>query len=331
MTAPDTIEVTTIDDPVPRPDDVIIEVAAVGLCGTDLQILAGEHGVLPVVPGHEVTGTVVATGGAVEDLRIGDRVAVDPSLPCRACRFCRRGRENLCSTLGALGVTTAGGAAEYLRADADRCIVLPDHVDLHGATLIEPLSCVLHGYDVLGPTLGASVLIYGAGTMGLLMLEMAKHTGPRSVHVVDPNGERQRRAVSFGCTAAGPGVDDFDAADGWDVVVDASGNSDAIQDGIGRVARGGTFLQFGVATPSARVSISPYEIYHHEITIRGSMAVLNSFERAADLFATGVIDWRAFVTSQRPLSEYAEALDSFRRGAGVKTQVLPGGLQKAPS
>ena len=198
MTAPGAIEVTTIDDPTPARDDVIVEVAAVGLCGTDLHILAGDHGVLPVVPGHEVTGTVVAAGVEPGQVRVGDRVAVDPSLPCRACRFCRRGRENLCLTLGALGVTTAGGAAEYMRAQANRCIVLPDHVDLHGATLIEPLSCVLRGYDVLRTTLGASVLVYGAGTMGLLLLEVAKHTGPRSVHVVDPNTERATRAICAG-------------------------------------------------------------------------------------------------------------------------------------
>ena len=323
MAAPGAIEVTTIDDPTPGPGEVIIEVAAVGLCGTDLHILAGEHGVLPVVPGHEMTGTVVATRAESFGLRVGDRVAVDPSLPCGACRFCRRGRGNLCLTLGALGVTTAGGAAELMRADASRCIVLPDHVDLHGATLIEPLSCVLRGYDVLRTALGASVLIYGAGTMGLLLLEVAKHTGPRSVHVVDPNAERATRAAALGCTAAGPSVAALDVGEKWDVVIDATGNADAIQEGVGQVARGGTFLQFGVASPEARVSIAPYAIYNHEITITGSMAVLHSFERAADLFAAGVLDWRAFITSQRPLAEYADALSSFARGEGVKTQVLP--------
>ena len=104
---------------------MIVEVAAVGLCGTDLHILAGEHGVLPVVPGHEVTGTVVAAGAESGEVRVGDRVAVDPSLPCRACRFCRRGRENLCLTLGALGVTTAGGAADYMRAPRDGASCCP--------------------------------------------------------------------------------------------------------------------------------------------------------------------------------------------------------------
>jgi threonine dehydrogenase-like Zn-dependent dehydrogenase len=107
------------------------------------------------------------------------------------------------------------------------------------------------------------------------------------------------------------------------VVIDATGNAAAIQDGLGRVAPGGTFLQFGVASPHATVEIAPYAIYNREITITGSMAVLHSFERAADLFAAGAIDWRAFVTAQRPLDEYGDALAAFARGEGIKTQLLP--------
>ena len=121
MTAPGVVEITSLDDPAPGPGEVVLDVAAVGLCGTDLHVLAGEHGRLPVVPGHEVTGTVVALGSGVDRLRVGDRVAVDPNLPCRACRWCRSGRENLCPDLGALGVTTTGGAAELMAAPAASC------------------------------------------------------------------------------------------------------------------------------------------------------------------------------------------------------------------
>ena len=164
ITAPGTVEVTTVDDPAPARDEVVVEVAAVGICGTDLHILAGEHGRLPVIPGHEVSGTVVATGADVDATMVGARVAIDPTLPCWSCRQCRRGRTNLCDTLGALGVTTAGGAAELLAAPARSCVVLPDDVDLAGAALIEPLSCAVHGFDVLRMHLGARVLLYGAGT-----------------------------------------------------------------------------------------------------------------------------------------------------------------------
>ncbi len=322
MAAPAVVEITTVPDPAPGPADAVVEVAAVGLCGTDLHIFAGGHGSLPVIPGHEVTGTVVELGPQARGLRVGDRVAVDPSLPCGACRWCRRGQQNLCATLGALGVTTAGGAAELMAAPARCCVVLPDHVDLASATLIEPLSCAVRGYDVLRSKLGVSVLIYGAGTMGLMMLELAKRTGALAVDVVDLNPGKLSVAAQLGARAAAVAAEELDEA-GWDVVIDATGSAAAIQDGLGRVAKGGTFLQFGVSRPDAAVTVSPYEIYRNEITITGSMAVLNSFERAAELFAAGVLDPQVFITRRARLDDYAAALAAFGRGEGLKTQVLP--------
>lgn len=323
MTAPGVVELASVEDPTPATGEVVLRVAAVGLCGTDLHLLAGEHGRLPVVPGHEVTGTVVALGSGVDRLRVGDRVAVDPNLPCRACRWCRGGRVNLCPDLGALGVTTAGGAAELMAAPAGSCVVLPDHVDLVAATLVEPLSCAVRGYDVLANRLGATVLVYGAGTMGLMMLELAKRTGAVRVDVVDTNARKLERARLLGCSGTAPTAEQLDRGEGWDVVVDATGSAAAIQDGLSRVARGGTFLQFGVSSPATRVEISPYDVYRREITVTGSMAVLHSFERAVDLFAAGVLDPAVFITRQAPLQDYREALEAFGRGEGLKTQVLP--------
>ena len=109
--------------------DVVVEVAACGLCGTDLHILQGEFApTLPIVPGHEFAGEVVAVGAQVRDLAIGDRVAVDPSLYCHECHYCRIGRTNLCERWAAIGVTVPGGAAEYAAAPAANCVKLPEHV-----------------------------------------------------------------------------------------------------------------------------------------------------------------------------------------------------------
>ena len=167
------------------------------------------------------------------------------------------------------------------------------------------------------------MLIYGAGTMGLMMLELAKRTGAAGVDVVDVNADRLAAARSLGCTRAATGADEFDEPLGWSLVIDATGNQRAIQDAIGRVAPAGTFLQFGVADYDARVMIEPYRIYNKEITITGSMAVLHSYERAAELFAAGVLDPRVFITDRLPLDEYGAALDRFRAGRGLKTQVIP--------
>ncbi|WP_055713981.1 zinc-dependent alcohol dehydrogenase family protein [Streptomyces torulosus] len=316
--------VTEVPDPAPGPRDVVVRVAACGLCGTDLHILQGEFAPeLPIVPGHEFAGEVVAVGGGVTELAAGDRVAVDPSLYCHECRYCRTGHNNLCERWAAIGVTTAGGAAEYAVAPVANCVKLPDHVRTQDAALVEPLSCAVRGYDVLRSRLGAHVLIYGSGTMGLMMLELAKRTGAASVDVVDVNPARLETARRLGVSGAAANPDELERPQGWDLVVDATGNAAAIQDGLDRVAKAGTFLQFGVADYATRVTIDPYRIYNQEITITGSMAVLHSFERAAELFANGVLDPDVFISDRMPLDRYPEALDQFASGVGRKIVVVP--------
>lgn len=324
ISSPGVVEVATVDDPAPGPREVVVEVAACGLCGTDLHILEGEFAPsLPVIPGHEFAGVVVAVGSAVGELAPGAPVAVDPSLYCHECHYCRIGRDNLCERWGAIGVSTAGGAAEYAVAPVANCVPLPEHVRLADAALVEPLSCAVRGYDVLKSQLGSHVLIYGSGTMGLMMLQLAKLTGAASVDVVDINPERLATAKLLGASAAAAGADELDRPPGWELVIDATGNEQAIQDGIGRVRPGGTFLQFGVSSYSARVTIEPYRIYNREITITGSMAVLHSFERAAELFSAGVLDPDIFISHRLPLERYADALEMFRTGQGRKIQVQP--------
>ncbi|SEQ57606.1 2-desacetyl-2-hydroxyethyl bacteriochlorophyllide A dehydrogenase [Streptomyces sp. yr375] len=316
--------VTEVPDPTPGPREVVVEVAACGLCGTDLHILQGEFAPeLPLVPGHEFAGTVVGVGTRVTEVSAGDRVAVDPSLCCHECRYCRTGHNNLCERWAAIGVTTAGGAAQYAVAPVANCARLPEHVRTQDTALVEPLSCAVRGYDVLRARLGAHVLIYGSGTMGLMMLELAKRTGAASVDVVDVNPARLATARRLGVSGAAANPDELERPQGWDLVVDATGNAAAIQDGLDRVAKAGMFLQFGVADYATRVTIDPYRIYHQEITITGSMAVLHSFERAAELFANGVLDPDVFISDRIPLERYPQALEQFAAGVGRKIVVVP--------
>ncbi|MEZ0094766.1 zinc-dependent alcohol dehydrogenase family protein [Streptacidiphilus sp. EB129] len=324
ISAPGVVDIESVDDPTPGPGQVVVRVAACGLCGTDLHILQGEFApTLPIIPGHEFAGEVVALGTGVKDLALGDQVAVDPSLPCHACHYCRRGRGNLCLNWAAIGVTEPGGAAEYALAPAGNCIKLPEHVRTEDAALIEPLSCAVRGYDVLRSQLASNVLIYGSGTMGLMMLELAKRTGAATVDVVDINSERLATARLLGCTNAVDSADAVERPRGWDVVIDATGNEQAIQDGLGRVGKGGTYLQFGVANYATRAVIEPYRIYNQEITITGSMAVLHSYQRAAELFASGVLDPTVFISDRLALSDYGTALQRFQAGKGRKILVTP--------
>jgi 2-desacetyl-2-hydroxyethyl bacteriochlorophyllide A dehydrogenase len=324
VVTPGTIEVRDVPDPDPGPTDVVVRPAAVGICGTDLHIMDGEFApAFPVVPGHEFAGEIVGVGSAVTGYSAGDQVAVDPSLYCGYCYYCKRARGNQCENWGAIGVTVSGGAAEFVAAPMANLFRLPTHLTARDAALVEPLSCAVRGFDVLPRTLADNYLIYGSGTMGLMMLELAKRAGAASVSMVDLNPERLETAKQLGCSAAVANADELDAPRGWDVVIDCTGAEPAIRDGLKRVGRGGTFLQFGVSSYDARVAIEPYEIYRKEITITGSMAVLYSFDRAGSLLAGGLLDPEVFVSHRYPLDSYAEALGQFRAGAGRKILIEP--------
>lgn len=324
ISSPGVVGIETVDDPTPGTGEVVVQVAACGLCGTDLHILQGEFApTLPIVPGHEFAGEIVAVGDQVAGLAVGDQVAVDPSLYCHECHYCRIGSNNLCERWNAIGVTVPGGAAEFAAAPAANCIKLPEHISTRDAALIEPLSCAVRGYDVLSARMAAHVLIYGSGTMGLMMLELAKRTGAASVDMVDVNEDRLATARALGCSTTATSAEAIQRPRGWDVVIDATGNAAAIQDGLERVGKGGTFLQFGVADYATRATIDPYRIYNQEITITGSMAVLHSYERAAELFAGGVLDPEVFISDRLPLVDYAAALQQFKAGQGRKIQVVP--------
>jgi 2-desacetyl-2-hydroxyethyl bacteriochlorophyllide A dehydrogenase len=324
IVTPGQIAIEKVPDPAPGPRDVVVRVAGCGICGTDLHIMEGEFApAYPIVPGHEFAGEVVEIGSGVTEVAIGDPVAVDPSLHCGECYQCKRARGNLCENWNAIGVTRPGGAAEFVVAPVKNCYRLPDSVSPADAALIEPLSCAVRGVDVLPRRLADTYLIYGAGTMGLMMMELVKRAGAASVSMVDVNPARLETARLLGCTAAVESAGELDTPRGYDVVVDCTGVEAAIADGLGRVGKGGTYLQFGVANYAARATIEPYKIYNQEITITGSMAVLHSFDRAGELFTAGVLDPSVFISHRYPLDRYADALEQFRAGVGRKIQVVP--------
>lgn len=325
ITEPGVVTIESLPDPVPGPREVVVRVAGCGICGTDLHIMDGEFApAYPIVPGHEFAGEVVEVGDSVTGITVGQRVAVDPTLNCGECHYCRRGRGNLCDRWAAIGVSTAGGAAEYARAPVKNCFVLPEHVDVTDAALIEPLSCAVRGFDVLPRRIGDHYLIYGAGTMGLMMLELAKRCGAASVSVVDINPARLDTVRLLGGALATSRADELRRERGWDVVIDCTGVEAAIADGLSHVGKGGTFLQFGVSNYDARVTIEPYRIYNQELTVAGSMAVLHSYDRAGELFAAGALRPDVFVSHRFPLARYGEALAQFRDGVGRKILVTPG-------
>ncbi|GAA1091931.1 zinc-dependent alcohol dehydrogenase family protein [Nocardiopsis composta] len=326
ITEPGSITVGERPEPAPTADGVVVRVGACGICGTDLHIADGEFppSPYPLVPGHEFAGEVVAVGEqAPGGLRPGDRVAVDPSLYCGHCSYCRAGRGNLCANWGAIGDTVDGAFAEYVAVPAVNCHRMPDSMTMRQGALVEPLSCAVHGVRRIGVQAGERFLVVGAGTMGLLLQQLLQRSGAR-VTVVDRNTDRLAVATALGADATAADTAELDG-EAFDAAVDVTGAPPAIEAAFDALRRGGRLLVFGVAADDARVALSPFRIYNDEITVVGSMAVLNSFGTALDLIAAGAVETAPLLTHAPSLEEFPDALKLMRSGTGVKVQVVPDG------
>jgi 2-desacetyl-2-hydroxyethyl bacteriochlorophyllide A dehydrogenase len=321
--------VQSVPDPSPVHGEVVVAVRGCGICGTDKHIL--EEGLptvsYPLVPGHEAWGEVVAVGG--EDrgppeegggLQVGDVVAIDPSLHCGVCRRCRRGQGNLCEHWGAIGGTKAGAWADYVAVPVANAHVLRDF-PLNCASIIEPVACALRGIHQLRPEPGQSALVVGGGTMGLLLAVLLEFAGVEPITVVETRLERRTVGQRLAQIET-RGPDDL-AGEDWDLVIDATGSPRAIESGIERVAPGGKFMVFGVASPDARVEFSPFRFYQREITIVGSMAILRTFSSAIEVVGRHPERFLPLLTHSFELQEFDLAVAALGDGAAVKVTLAP--------
>jgi 2-desacetyl-2-hydroxyethyl bacteriochlorophyllide A dehydrogenase len=333
------LDVRDAPDPEPGPDEVLVRVAACGICGTDHHIYEGDFfPSYPLIGGHELAGDVVALGPqSVEPvIREGDRVAVDPSLFCGSCFFCQRAQGNHCLNWNAIGVTRDGGFAEYVVAPTANVYPIGD-MPYEVAAFIEPISCVVYGLRRLRIPVGANALIYGAGPIGLLMLQLVAHGGASTVAVVDLKEDKLRLARSLGAhevVPAGPDADETLQAIsplGFDVVVDCTGVPAVVEHMFTRVRNDGKLLFFGVNPPEARISISPFDVYRKDLEIQGSFALRYTFYDAFALLQSGSVDVLPLLSERFPIDRFPEALELAASGEALKVQIQPdGAIERSP-
>jgi threonine dehydrogenase-like Zn-dependent dehydrogenase len=216
-----------------------------------------------------------------------------------------------------------GAFAEYVVMPERNAYLLPQDVTYSAGALVEPMSCVVHGLHRLALRAGSDVLIVGGGTIGVALLQAARSAGAVHVDVVDSDASRLGPARALGADAAGTSVAELLATrgSGYEYVIEATGVPAAAQDALTALDRGGTLLIFGVAPEDGRVEISPFQVYNNEITIMGTMAVLNSFSPALALVRAGAIDAAAMVTHTFQLDEFDAALHAVKRRQGLKVQI----------
>jgi 2-desacetyl-2-hydroxyethyl bacteriochlorophyllide A dehydrogenase len=330
FTAPETFVMEQVAAPACEPDAVIVQVATVGICGTDLHIYHNDYmSSFPVIPGHEFGGTIVEVGKAVADFQRGDRVAVDPNLYCGRCYFCRNLQANHCLNWQGVGITRPGAFAEYVAAPARACYRLPDSLTDAQAAFIEPVSCVVHALNRLRVWPGDEVLILGGGPMGLALVQALHHSGASQVVVVEPQPDRLALARQLGVTSAIPaGLDQGQALRelapyGFAIVIDATGVPSVIEQAFSYLKPRGQFLQFGVAPNDAVIHLRPYDVFHKDWTIIGSFALCYTFQPAIAWLTNGVIDVKSLVSHTLPLADFPTAFQDFANGKTLKVHLRP--------
>lgn len=319
--------------PEPDPDEVLLKVSFCGICGSDVHAydgmqMGGIHGRRaggPRIVGHEVAGVVEAIGERVTNCQVGDRVTCIPWAFCGACYYCRRGLVNHCSNKRLI----SGLMAEYGTAPATAVHRIPDTLSMERAALAEPISCALWAIDLAEITSGATVAIIGAGSIGLLLLELAKASGAARTVISEPHATRRAVAASLGAdlivdpreTDLLAAVNDLTDSIGCDVALEAVGHPATVAEALRITRRSGTVVIVGVSDPAARLEVSPFDIYLRELTIKGCFTRRLTFDRGLHWLSKLNLD--PILTHTFPLADAPTAMEYARTGKGAKVLVAP--------
>ncbi|WP_440006410.1 NAD(P)-dependent alcohol dehydrogenase [Halomicrococcus sp. SG-WS-1] len=332
LTDVEEFEIRERERPTPEPDEVLVEVRDVGICGSDVHYF--EHGRIgdyvvdyPLVLGHESAGVVAEVGDDVDELAPGDRVTLEPGVPCRHCAHCKRGDYHLCEDVVFMATPPHDGAfAEHVAWPADFAYELPDSVSTREGALCEPLSVGIHACRRGNVGVGDTVLVTGAGPIGLLVAEAARAAGATDVLVTDVVAEKLAFAEEGGVDRAidvteedlATVVDEYTDGVGADVVVEASGAEPSIRSTLDGVRRGGTVVFVGLAS-EAEVPLDVVEIIDNELDVHGSFRYANTYDAAVDLLADDEVDVERIIDFESPLEDVDAA---FRRS--MEPEVVKG-------
>lgn len=327
-----------VQAPVAAPGEALVRMVAAGVCGSDTHALHGRHPfiTLPYSPGHEVLGVVVQAAEGRPGPAAGQRVVVEPTLPCWGCKQCRAGRENLCENLAFFGCGyPQGGMADAFTIAVDRLHAVPDELDDRQAVLVEPLSTPVHAVRLAGPLEGKAVAVLGAGTIGLLVLSVALAHGTARVVVTDLRESKRRRALDLGAHAvvdAGRAdiVDEVrrSLGESADVVFDCVAGQQTVSQAIGIALKAGTV----VGVPVGDVTVPLPVVQDQQVRIQGSATYLaEDFAEAFDLLRRGVVRQEDFITGVYALDDVAEAFAAAGQGEHVKVVVTAGAPSERPA
>ncbi|MCF8261105.1 MAG: zinc-dependent alcohol dehydrogenase family protein [Melioribacteraceae bacterium] len=320
------------DYPIPKleKDDVLVQVAYCGICGTDKLIYDGNFEVkMPIVTGHEYSGTIVDIGAGLGGFRIDDKVAVNPNIHCGYCRMCKVGKIQFCLNHKALGVTENGGFAEFSAVPVSQLYGLSADTDLSVAAFAEPLSCCLRGMEHAKIKHGESVVIVGGGSIGQIMLQLAKNSAASKVLLVEPIESKRRLALELGADLS---LDPFEdkflnqfynfTNGGADVVIECVGKKEAVELTVDLAAKGGRVVIFGLTHKNEKATFDLNKLFNKEIQINNSFLNPFTFQQAIDLISENKLPLSILISKQTEISSISDAFDSSENSFLIKQQIF---------
>jgi L-iditol 2-dehydrogenase len=326
VTEPPHFELQNVSDPECAAGEVVIRTAFCGICGTDLEILRGTmprgFAQYPVVPGHEWTGIVEAVGDGVTALHIGDRVSVEGYLPCGKCAPCRRGDKQSCITHAQIGMTQNGGFAEYVAAPAVSCHIVPEHVGLDHALMVEPASTVVRGIEQARPRPGGTAAVIGCGPIGLIAARVLRRFEPASILGIDLSSNQAPMAKQAGftsfTTSQGPSeLRNQSGADGWDLVVDCALGTKPLELAFQIVRPGGSLVVIGGAPDTHDLRIPANVFVTRDLHVYGVLGyTTEAWTRTLDLVSNGKLVLHDLISHRFPLEEFRSAVSLLENRSG---------------
>ena len=308
ITRPNEIKMQEVSDPKPVKDEVLIEVVASGICGTDQHIFQGDYlGTYPIIPGHEFSGVIKALGPDVQNLKVGDRVAVEPNISCGICYNCLNNKQHFCQHVEAVGVTLPGGFAQLVTAPESAVFPIGD-LSFEEAAFMEPLSCVLHGVERARPQMGDRLLLLGAGPIGLLLMQTFIINGCSDITVVDLDESRLELATKLGASRVTNDLDSLEQGS-FHVVCDATGVASLLEKTIELVMPSGKVLWFAVPRKESEVRLRPFRLLEKEIALFTSYTSLRNSWQAIQLLQSGRLNVRDLISHKLTLDDFGKGLD----------------------
>ena len=292
--------------PAVGPDDVLIQVMACGVCGTDVHIYEGDKGAAPCTPptilGHEFSGVITQVGERVRTLTVGDRVCVDPNDVCGECDACKEGIAHYCRAMIGYGTTTNGGFAQYCAVRAKQAYRLADTTTFEEGAMAEPVACCLHGIDLCRIQPGTVALVIGGGMIGLLMLQLAKLCGAATLVLLEPVASKRALGAQLGADVCiDPLHEDVQsvlAAQGIHrihTVIECVGNKHTMAQAVALAGHKAVVMLFGLTKPDDEMPLKPFEVFQKELEIKASFINPYTQQRAVDLINARKIDVSSMV------------------------------------